>query len=96
MKSQKSKKMSFMAMKLDMSKAYDRVEQKFLIKIIEKMGFCEKWVSLIFECISMVSCSILVNKEPKGDIRPSRGIRQGNPLSPYLFFLCSEGLNRML
>ena len=96
MKSQKSKKMSFMAMKLDMSKAYDRVEQKFLIKIIEKMGFCEKWVSLIFECISTVSYSILVNKEPKGDIRPSRGIRQGNPLSPYLFLLCSEGLNRML
>ena len=96
MESQKSKKMSFMAMKLDMSKAYDRVEQKFLIKIIEKMGFCEKWVSLIFECISTVSYSILVNKEPKGDIRPSRGIRQGNPLSPYLFLLCSEGLNRML
>ena len=96
MKSQKSKKMSFMAMKLDMSKAYDRVERKFLIKIIEKMGFCEKWVSLIFECISTVSYSILVNKEPKGDIRPSRGIRQGNPLSPYLFLLCSEGLNRML
>ena len=96
MESQKSKKMSFMAMKLDMSKAYDRVERKFLIKIIEKMGFCEKWVSLIFECISTVSYSILVNKEPKGDIRPSRGIRQGNPLSPYLFLLCSEGLNRML
>ena len=96
MKSQKSKKMSFMAMKLDMSKAYDRVERKFLIKIIEKMGFCEKWVSLIFECISTVSYSILVNKEPNRDIRPSRGIRQGNPLSPYLFLLCSEGLNRML
>ena len=96
MKSQKSKKMSFMAMKLDMSKAYDRVERKFLIKIIEKMGFCEKWVSLIFECISTVSYSILVNKEPKGDIRPSREIRQCNPLSPYLFLLCSEGLNRML
>ena len=96
MKSQKSKKMSFMAMKLDMSKAYDRVERKFLIKIIEKMGFCEKWVSLIFECISTVSYSILVNKEPKGDIRPSRGIRQGNPLSPYLFLLYSEGLNKML
>ena len=96
MKSQKSKKMGFMAMKLDISKTYDRVERKFLIKIIEKMGFCEKWVSLIFECISTVSYSILVNKEPKGDIRPSRGIRQGNPLSPYLFLLYSEGLNKML
>ena len=43
-----------------------------------------------------MSYSILVNGEPKGDIRPSRGIRQGNPLSPNLFLLCSEGLNRML
>ena len=48
MKSQKSKKTGFMAMKLDMSKAYDKVEWKFLIKIMEKMGFCEKWKSLIF------------------------------------------------
>ena len=62
-------------MKLDMSKMYDRVEWKFLIKIMEKMGFCEKWKSLIFECISTVSYSILLNGEPKGDIRPSRGIR---------------------
>ena len=60
------------------------------------MGYCDKWVSLIFECISIVSYSILVNGKPKGDIRPSRGIRQGDPLSPYLFLLCSEGLNRML
>jgi len=60
------------------------------------MGFCEKWVSLIMYCISMVSYSILVNGEPNGDIRPSRGIRQGDPLSPYLFLLCSEGLNRLI
>ena len=64
--------------------------------IMEKMGFCEKWRSIIFECISTVSYSILVNGEPKGDIRPTRGIRQGNPLSPYLFLLCLEGLNRLL
>ena len=57
-----------MAMNLDMSKAYDRVEWKYLVKIKEKLCFCEKWVSLVFECNSTVSYSILVNGEPKGDI----------------------------
>ena len=96
MKNQKSKKLGFMVMKLDMSKAYDWVEWSYLVKIMEKLGFCEKWLSLVYECISTVSYSILVNGEPRGDIRPSRGIRQGDPLSPYFFLLCLESLNRML
>ena len=96
MKTQKSKKAGFITLKLDMSKAYDRVESRFLMEIMRKMGFCDIWLNLIHERISMVSYSILVNGEPKGEIFPSRGIRQGNPLSPYLFLLCSEGLNRMI
>ena len=68
----------------------------FLVEIMRKMGFCDSWLNLIHECISTVSYLILVNGEPKGEIFPSRRIRQGDPLSPYLFLLCSKGLNRMI
>ena len=54
-----------MAMKIDMSKAYDRVEWVFLEKILIKIGFPLTWVALIMECVTTVSYSILVNGEPK-------------------------------
>ena len=87
MKHKKVGKTGFMAMKLDMSKAYDRVE---------KMGFEDRWIQLIYGCISSVSYSILVNGEPHDDIKPTKGLRQGDPLSPYLFLLVSEGLNGLI
>ena len=92
----KSKTHSFMAIKLDMSKAYDRVDWDFLEKLMRNMGFNERWIHLIMGCVKMVSYSVLVNREPCGLIQPTRGIRQGDLVSPFLFLLCTEGLNGLI
>jgi len=56
------------------------------------MGFAQKWVDLIIFCISSVSYKVLLKGSPGGFIKPSRGIRQGDPISPFLFILCTEAL----
>ena len=89
-------KVGQMAIKLDMSKAYDQVEWPFVEAIMHKMGFHEQWVKMIMECITTVSYSVLINGEPKGYIIPIRGLGQGDPLSLYLFLLCAKGLSAMI
>ena len=81
----------WMAPKLDVSKAFDHVKLSFLSNIMSRMGFCRSWVDLVMKCVKLASFSFLINGFPMGHIIPSRGIRQGDPMSPYLFLLCSEG-----
>ena len=61
-----------------------------------KMGFDDKWIQMIFGCISSISYFILVHGNPQGDIKPTRGLRHKDPLSSYLFLLVSEGLNGLI
>ena len=87
MKNYNSGATGFMALKLDMSKAYNRVEWVFFENVMRKMGFSEKWIGLIMVC---------TNEEPKGLIHPTRGLRQGDPPSPFLFLLYTEGLHGLI
>ena len=63
---------------------------------MEKLGFDPGWIEMIMQCVSSVSYKIRFNGTETEDILPTRGLRQGDPLSPYLFLLCSEGLSNML
>lgn len=82
----------YIAIKTDMSKAYDRVEWDFLENIFERMGFARTWIDWVMKCVRSVSYTVLLNGQTHSHISPQRGIRQGDPLSPFIFILWAEAL----
>lgn len=82
-----------MVIKLDLEKADDRLEWSFIHKVLHFFNFPPLWIKLIMSVVSSSSMPVLINGNITDTFFPSRGIRQGDPLSPYIFMLCMEYLS---
>lgn len=91
-----SQKAAGMLMQLDLSKAYDKVSWSYLEAVLRAFGFSQQWIQWVVALIKSPRYSILVNGAPSTPFSPSRGIRQGDPSSPFLFVILMEDLGRLI
>ena len=88
----KRKKSSCLFLKVNYEKAYDSVRLDFLYYMLDRLGFGGKWIRWIKACLEYTSVSILVNGSPTEEFKPGKGLRQGDPLAPFLFLIVAEGM----
>ena len=96
MRKKKIGKTGLLGLKINMDKAYDRVEWKFLQQILYSLGFLDHLVTFIMKCVTSVSFLILLNGSPCEVLKSKRGLKQGDSLSPYPFIRCAKVLSGLI
>lgn len=85
-----------MLLKIDMEKAYDRLSWSFIESTLQLIGFSQAWINITMACVTTTKLAISYNGKTSGFFKPTRGIRQGDPISPLLFVLCVERLSHLI
>ena len=83
-------------LKIDISKAFDTISWKFLLEVLQALGFGQRWRDWVAILLASASSCLLLNSPPGPKIAHRRGVRQGDSLSPMLFILAMDALNRLV